>query len=105
MEDAAPQLTARTGERMGFFKNLKGNLTGDWADLTLNVGEARRGQSVPVSVDVAVNDKDIEVTRVIVEARCQEIGDLPHRNATGSTTSSAQDLSETSTLHTEEVAL
>ena len=66
---------------MGFLDKVKGlakSLTGDWADVTVNVEEpARRGQSAKATVGVVVKDNAISIDAVIVEVRCEERIDIP----------------------------
>ena len=86
---------------MGFLKNLKSNLTGDWATVTLRVGEARRGADLPVAVDVTVKENDISVDKVLVELRCSEVVNLNHTSTNGQPCHA----SESSSLHTAEVVV
>jgi hypothetical protein len=90
---------------MGFLSDMRKNLTGSWADVTLSVGEAaRRGEPLPVRVGVTVKDADITVDSVIVEISCEEVVDV--RRALSSHTSDTITTSEVrETLHTEQVVL
>ena len=76
---------------MGLFDKIKNKLTGDWADVTVEFGNATRGGTLPISATVTVKEEPISVERIVVEVRCQEEIDVP--NATihstfGSTASS-----------------
>ena len=57
---------------MGFLSKLKSSLTGSWADVTLSVAPAQRGEIAAVTVDVAVKSEAIRINRVYVEFRCTE---------------------------------
>ena len=57
---------------MGFLSKLKSSLTGDWADVTLSVASAQRGETAAVTVDVAVKSETIRINRVYVQFRCTE---------------------------------
>ena len=69
---------------MGFLKNLKGNLTGNWATVTTQVGNARRGETLTVPVDVTVKDADISIDAIILELVCREIVDFPNNRTSSS---------------------
>ncbi len=58
---------------MGFLSKLKSTLTGDWADVTLSVASAQRGETAAVTVDVAVKSETIRIKRVYVQFRCTEV--------------------------------
>ena len=57
---------------MGFLSKLKSSLTGSWADVTLDVAPAQRGETAAVTVDVAVKSETIRIKRVYVQFRCTE---------------------------------
>ncbi len=57
---------------MGFLSKLKSSLTGSWADVTLSVAPAQRGETAAMTVDVTVNSETIRIKRVYVEFRCTE---------------------------------
>lgn len=88
---------------MGFLSNLKSNLTGDWASVSLRVGEARRGAPVAVGVDVAVKEKDISVERLLVEVRCEEVVHVPNHHPAGA--DRPYDVHQSTSLHTAEVVV
>lgn len=69
---------------MGFLKNLKGNLTGNWATVSTQVSNARRGETITVPVEVTVKDSDISVDAVILELSCREIVDIPDNGSSSS---------------------
>jgi hypothetical protein len=75
---------------MGLFdkvKNLKSNLTGDWADVSIQFEPVARGDSVEASTTITVKDSAITIEGVLIEVRCEEIIDVP--NATHYSTSSS----------------
>ncbi|MCH8961455.1 MAG: sporulation protein [Bacteroidetes bacterium] len=57
---------------MGFLSKLKSTITGSWADVTLSVASAQRGETAAVTVDVAVKSEPIRINRVYVQFRCTE---------------------------------
>ena len=57
---------------MGFLSKLKSSLTGSWADVTLDVAPAQRGETATVTVNVSVKSETIRIKRVYVEYRCTE---------------------------------
>ncbi|MEM0963265.1 MAG: hypothetical protein AAGK21_12105 [Bacteroidota bacterium] len=69
---------------MGFFSNIARNLTGNWADVTLDVPDGARGESLHLLVHVNVRDEDIDVSRVVVKVRCQEHVRVPNARTTTS---------------------
>jgi hypothetical protein len=83
---------------MDKLKAVKSNLTGDWANVTIQFDPVGRGGSMNVTTDVSVKDKEISIDGVVIEVRCQEIIDNPNatvfeansstsRSATGRATS------------------
>ena len=58
---------------MGFFSDLAKNITGGWADLSMSVAPARRGESATVTVNFSVKDDPVDVSKIAVKVRCQEI--------------------------------
>ena len=91
---------------MGFLSNLKGNLTGNWATITVQAGQAKRGETITVPVEVTVKDNDISIDGVILELTCREIVDLPN---TYSGSSSGNDcnhsLSANEELHDQKITV
>jgi hypothetical protein len=71
---------------MGFFSNLKNSLTGSWADVSVSVPSATRGESVPITVHVTVKDDAIDIEKVVVQVHCDEIVEIADYAATGAST-------------------
>jgi hypothetical protein len=94
---------------MGFLSNMKKNLTGSWAEVTLVVDRSavRRGEALPVRVDVQVGDDDVAVTSVIVEVSCEEVVDVRSVVSRASSTTSVDGLSSEvrESLHHEETII
>ncbi|MDX8377569.1 MAG: hypothetical protein R8L53_06055 [Mariprofundales bacterium] len=57
---------------MGFFSKIKNTLTGDWAEVTVQTANAKRGNEMSVQVHVQVHSNDIDVQRIYVKVRCSE---------------------------------
>ena len=57
---------------MGFFSTLKNSLTGNWADVSVQMPSAARGEVAPFTVNVSVKDEAIAIEKVVVQVRCQE---------------------------------
>ncbi|MCB9960353.1 MAG: sporulation protein [Rhodospirillaceae bacterium] len=62
---------------MGLFGGMKNFLTGGGAKVDLEIGSAVRGEPVSVKVTAEVGEKDIDVRKVYVRVRAQEVIDLP----------------------------
>lgn len=93
---------------MGFLSNMKKNLTGSWAEVALAIEPAaRRGDTIPVRVDVQVEDDEVTVTSVIVEVYCEEVVDVRSVVSAATTGPITQQMSNEleETLHHEEVIL
>lgn len=99
---------------MGFFSNLTRNLTGSWADVTLDVEDGVRGEPLHLRVHVQVRDEGIDVTKVAVKVRCQEQVRVPNAKTTtrpahgpaganGAQRQSTSDATATTTLFDREV--
>ncbi|MEO0559270.1 MAG: hypothetical protein AAF170_13925 [Bacteroidota bacterium] len=100
---------------MGFFSDLKKNLTGGWADLSLSIPSAARGEPLTATISFSVRDEPIDVSKITMKVRCQEIVSIPERSMPNRTThTSGQDghasshrpsgpTSVTETLFTQEV--
>ena len=89
---------------MGIFSKLK-NLTGGWADVSVIVENARRGDSTEVMVQVSVKDEPIEIKRVYVTLRCVEEVRMPNYRVNSQGTdqgSRSVNVSATETLHEHE---
>ena len=67
---------------MGFLSNLKNNLTGSWADVSLTAAPATRGESASFNVRVNVKDEAIDINKVVVQVRCTEIVEVQARETT-----------------------
>lgn len=67
---------------MGFFSTLKNNLTGSWADVTLQPADGSRGDVLELKVHVHVRDEPIEVSKVAVKVRCVERVTVPESRTT-----------------------
>ena len=63
---------------MGFLSKLKSSLTGDWADVSLDVAPVQRGETAVVTVTVAVKTEPIRINRVYVKLRCAEEINIPN---------------------------
>ena len=46
---------------MGFFSDLKKNITGGWADLSLSVQPATRGEQLNATITFSVRDEPVDV--------------------------------------------
>lgn len=57
---------------MSFFSKITRSLSGGWADVSLDVSPAERGENLAVSVDVDVKSESISIDRVYVKLRCVE---------------------------------
>lgn len=66
---------------MGFFSTMINSVTGGWADVTLTIGEAVRGEPVPVMVRVHVKSSKIDISNVYLNIECNEVVDIPHYRA------------------------
>ena len=64
---------------MGFFSDLKNNLTGNWADVSLTAAPATRGELASFAVHVNVKDEAIDINKVVVQVRCTEIVEVQTR--------------------------
>lgn len=73
---------------MGFFSNLKNSLTGNWADVSVMMPAAVRGETATITVNVAVKDQEIEFEKIAVQVRCSEIIELPNYRVSGSSSAS-----------------
>src|SRR3546814_20580992 len=65
---------------MGFMDKLKAaknSLTGDWADVSIDVEPAARGESLTVTATVTVKGEQISNEGIVVEIVCQEEIDIP----------------------------
>lgn len=58
---------------MGFFSDLKKNITGGWADLTMTTQPAERGGVARLTLHLSVKDDPIDVSKIEARVRCQEI--------------------------------
>jgi len=63
---------------MDKLKAVKSNLTGDWASVTIQFDPVGRGETMNVTTDVAVKDKEISVDGIVIEVRCAEKIDIPN---------------------------
>lgn len=70
---------------MGFFSDLKKNLTGGWADLALTLQPVARGEQLNATLSFSVRDEPIDVTKITMKVRCQEIVTVPERSMPGRT--------------------
>ncbi len=57
---------------MGFFKNLKKNMTGDWATISVSTTPTTRGGTAVATIDINVKDDDINIDRVYAKLKCVE---------------------------------
>ena len=76
---------------MGLFDKIKNKLTGDWAEVTVEFGAPKRGETLAVTATVTVKEEPISIEGVIVEVRCMEEIDIPNasiHSTFGSTASS-----------------
>ena len=90
---------------MGFLSNLKDNLTGNWATVTVQVQSAQRGQNVSIPIDVTVKDKDISIDAVILQLTCREIVNIPRNMNTSSTDSNYQPSEANEELHDQKITV
>ncbi len=95
---------------MGFLSNLKNNLTGNWADVSLQPADGKRGDVITFTVHVNVRDQDIDVSKVAVKVKCVERVSVPERHSTsrpghddGPRTSSMGDRDVTTNLFDREI--
>ena len=95
---------------MGFLSNLKNNLTGKWADVTVRADPARRGETLTLTVDVSVRDTDIQANKIVAKVQCIERVEVRVRrsaghNDDGPSFSSSDSESQQATLFEQEVVL
>ena len=64
---------------MGFFSDLKKNITGGWADLSLTVPPVTRGDQLNATISFSVRDEPVDVSKITMKVRCQEIVSIPER--------------------------
>jgi hypothetical protein len=62
---------------MDKLKAVKSNLTGDWADVTIQFEPVGRGGTLSASTTVTVKDQAISIDGVVIEVRCEELIDIP----------------------------
>ncbi|GAB5536562.1 MAG: hypothetical protein Rubg2KO_28110 [Rubricoccaceae bacterium] len=65
---------------MGFFSDLKKNLTGGWADLSLSIQPGARGEQLSATISFSVRDEPVDVSKITMKVRCQEIVSIPERS-------------------------
>lgn len=93
---------------MGLFSKLMAKATGSWADVSISAGDAQRGRSAALRIDVQVKDTPIVVDRIVVSVRCSEEIRIPryrldvHDHDRGAATSSSVDVEHAETLFEEE---
>ncbi len=75
---------------MGFLSDLKNNLTGSWADVSVTATPATRGQSTTITVHVNVKDNAIEINKVTAKVQCIEIVEVHNVRTTSAVGSSSQ---------------
>src|SRR3546814_4065574 len=77
---------------MDKLKAAKNSLTGDCADVSIDVEPAARGESLTVTATVTVKGEPISTEGIVVELVCQEEIDIPSATVhePGSLTSSSQ---------------
>ena len=98
---------------MGFFSDLKKNITGGWADLSLSVPPAVRGETMNATITFSVRDEAIDVSKITLKVRCQETVSIPERSMpnrtthtpgqNGHTASSSGPTTVTETLFTQDI--
>jgi hypothetical protein len=58
---------------MGFLDKVKNTLSGDWADVSVQVGgPVVRGGALDATVNVQVKNSPIKVDSIVLELRCEE---------------------------------
>ncbi|NNF58090.1 MAG: sporulation protein [Rhodothermaceae bacterium] len=99
---------------MGFLSNLKNNLTGSWADVSLTAAPATRGDAILFNVHVSVKDEAIDIDKVVVQVRCTEMVEVKARQTTNrpsevngktATRTSPTTVRETETLFTQDITV
>jgi len=95
---------------MGFFSDLKRNITGGWADLSLSVPPVERGEQLNATITFSVRDEPVDVSKITMKVRCQEIVSIPERSMPNRTPGqdttthrSSSPTNVTETLFTQEV--
>jgi hypothetical protein len=76
---------------VGLFDKIKNKLTGDWADVTVDVASAARGGTMQATATVAVKEQAISIEGIVVELQCVEQIDIPNahvHSSFGSTSNS-----------------
>lgn len=84
---------------MGFFSDLKKNITGGWADLSLSVQPATRGEQLNATITFSVRDEPVDVSKITLRVRCQEIVTVPERSMPNRTTHTPGQPGRTSQTH------
>jgi len=94
---------------MGLFSRMKNTLTGGWADVTVNVGEARIGDNLEVMVRASVKE-DITVDRVYLKLAAVERVEIDSysvsvRDMKGHFNSESVDIDLSETFHEKDVTV
>lgn len=87
---------------MGFFSDLKNNLTGSWADVSITTSPAKRGESASFTVQVNVKDKAIDVNKIYVKVQCVENVEIRNVRTNSGTSQGSTSGSNTTTARANE---